>query len=161
MTNKIAVYPGSFDPITNGHIDIVERASELFDKVIVGLLINSSKVCTFTASERVNLIMKSTQHIKNVEVQCFSGLLVDFMEQNYSNIAIRGLRAVSDLEYEFQMAHNNRLLYPEMETIFLMPDFKYTYLSSSVIREVYNRGSELKSQVPECVHQEFIKKASI
>lgn len=151
MNKRIAVYPGSFDPITNGHVDIVERACKNFDSVVVGVLVNRSKKPVFSSEERVKLISESLAHLPNVKVDCFSGLLVEYMRQNGISVAIRGLRAVSDLEYEFQLAHTNRLLYPEMETVFLMPNVNYVYLSSSTVREVASHGGELTGCVPAVV----------
>lgn len=151
MSKRIAVYPGSFDPVTNGHVDIVERASTTFDKVIMGVLVNRNKKPVFSPEERVELIRESVKHLPNVSVDCFSGLLVDFMRKNEIKVAIRGLRAVSDLEYEFQLAHTNQLLYPEMETVFFMPNVNYVYLSSTTVREVASHGAELSGCVPPCV----------
>ncbi|MDD4005530.1 MAG: pantetheine-phosphate adenylyltransferase [Elusimicrobiaceae bacterium] len=151
MKKRIAVYPGSFDPVTNGHVDIIERACKNFDSVIVGVLINRHKKPVFSPDERAEMIRKSLKHLPNVTVDCFSGLLVDFMRRNNITVAIRGLRAVSDLEYEFQLAHTNRLLYPEMETVFLMPNVNYVYLSSTTVREVASHGAELTGCVPPCV----------
>lgn len=148
MKQKIAVYPGSFDPITKGHIDIIKRACSVFDKVVVAVLSNRNKKPLFDEKERIGLIKEAVKEFENVEVDNFSGLLVDYMKKHAISVAIRGLRAVSDLDYEFQLAHTNRSLYPEMETVFFMPNAKYVYLSSSVVREVASLGGELNDYLP-------------
>ena len=155
-----AVYPGTFDPVTNGHLDIIKRASFMFDNVIVAVLINQSKKPIFSVQERIEHLKESTKDIKNVQVTSFEGLLVDFMRANDAKIAIRGLRAVSDFEYEFQLAHTNRALYNEMETVFLMPSAKYTYLTSSMVREAYSLGGKLKDVMPSVAEEALIKKYS-
>lgn len=155
-----AVYPGTFDPVTNGHLDIIKRASFMFDNVIVAVLINQSKKPIFSVQERIEHLKESTKDIKNVQVTSFEGLLVDFMRANDAKIAIRGLRAVSDFEYEFQLAHTNRALYNEMETVFLMPSAKYTYLTSSMVREAYSLGGKLKDVMPAVAEEALIKKYS-
>ncbi len=155
-----AVYPGTFDPVTNGHLDIIKRASFMFDNVIVAVLINQSKKPIFSVQERIEHLKESTKDIKNVEVTSFEGLLVDFMRANDAKVAIRGLRAVSDFEYEFQLAHTNRALYNEMETVFLMPSAKYTYLTSSMVREAYSLGGKLKDVMPAIAEEALIKKYS-
>lgn len=155
---RICVYPGSFDPITNGHIDIIERASYLFDKLIVGVLINTSKSPLFTVEERISLIKESCSHIKNVEVDSFEGLLIDFMKKKKATTIIKGLRAVSDFEYEFQMALMNRKLSSEIETIFMMTNSKYSYLSSSLVKEVAKFGGCVKGLIPSVVENEFKNK---
>ncbi len=145
---KIAVYPGSFDPVTNGHLDIIRRSARVFDKVIVGVLDNLSKKCMFTPEERKTLIEDATQDIDNVEVYCFSGLLVDFMQRFDSAVIIKGLRTVKDFEYEFQMALLNKSLNPEVETFFAMTDSKYSYISSSMVKEVFKLGGCIEEFVP-------------
>ena len=155
-----AVYPGTFDPVTNGHLDIIKRASFMFDNVIVAVLINQSKKPIFSVQERIEHLKESTKDIKNVQVTSFEGLLVDFMRANDAKIAIRGLRAVSDFEYEFQLAHTNRALYNGMETVFLMPSAKYTYLTSSMVREAYSLGGKLKDVMPAVAEEALIKKYS-
>lgn len=155
-----AVYPGTFDPVTNGHLDIIKRASFMFDNVIVAVLINQNKKPIFSVQERIEHLKESTKDIKNVEVTSFEGLLVDFMRANGAKVAIRGLRAVSDFEYEFQLAHTNRALYNEMETVFLMPSAKYTYLTSSMVREAYSLGGKLKDVMPAIAEEALIKKYS-
>ena len=130
---RVAVYPGSFDPVTLGHIDIIQRTSKMFDKVIIGVLKNRSKSPLFTAEERVELLKEVTADIPNVEVQSFQGLLIDFVRQNQANVIVRGLRAITDFEYELQMAQTNRVIAPEIDTIFLTTNLKYSYLSSSIV----------------------------
>ena len=138
---KIAVYPGSFDPFTNGHLDILKRAASLFDHVIVGVLVNNSKNCLFSPEERVDLIHEVTKDIENVRVIHFNGLLVDFCKKVGASAVIRGLRAVSDYEYEVQMFAANYHLEPNVETVFLMAQPKYSFLSSSVVKEIaYYKG---------------------
>ncbi len=146
---KTAVYPGSFDPCTNGHLDIISRASKLFDKVIVAVLINSSKNPLFSAEERVALIKKAVKHLDNVEVTCFSGLLVDFLTEARADFVLKGLRAVSDFEYEFQMALTNRKLSENFETLFMPTSTEYMFLSSSVVKEIARYGGSLDGLVPD------------
>jgi len=143
-----AVYPGSFDPVTNGHMDIIRRAARIFGEVTVAVLENREKSPLFSTEERKALLKKSVAGIPNVKVESFCGLLADYMKKKRARVAIRGLRAVSDLEYEFQLGHTNRSLYPEMETVFLMPSAVYVYLSSSTVREVAALGGSLKGCVP-------------
>ena len=131
-----AVYPGSFDPVTLGHMDIIERTSKMFDKVIIGVLNNNVKTPLFYAKERVNMLEEVTAHLPNVEVQSFEGLLVDFLRRNDARVIVRGLRAVTDFEYELQMAQTNRVMAPEIDTIFLTTNLKYSYLSSSIVKEI-------------------------
>ncbi len=146
---NIAVYPGSFDPCTNGHLDIIKRTSALFDKVIVAVLCNAEKKPLFTAEERVDLIKKVTADIPNVEVISFSGLLVDCIKKNNAKTVIKGLRAVSDFEYEFQMALINRRLDDEVETLFIPASTEYMFLSSSVVKEIASYDGDLKGLVPD------------
>lgn len=155
-----AVYPGTFDPVTNGHLDIIKRASCMFDNIIVALLVNGNKTPVFSVQERLAHLKEATKDIKNVTIEHFDGLLVDFMRTHDATIAIRGLRAVSDFEYEFQLAHTNRALYGEMETVFLMPSARYTYLTSSMVREAYRNGGRLKDVMPACAEEALIKKYS-
>lgn len=159
--SKIAVYPGSFDPITNGHLDIIERASKIFDKVIVGVLENPEKKNPlFSVSERVELINRVTKNFDNVEVESFKGLLIDFMKKKESKIIIKGLRAVSDFEYEFQMALMNNKLDSNIETLFMMTSSQYSYLSSSSVKQVAMYGGCLKGLVPDEITKDIIKKFS-
>ena len=155
---KLAVYPGSFDPITNGHLDIIERAAALFDEVIVAILNNSAKNSLFTSAERKAQITQLTKKFKNVKVDYFEGLLADYMLKTKANACVRGLRAVTDLEYEFTLANINQKLNPKMETVFFMPSEKNTYLSSSVVKEVYKLGGELKCAVPPNIDKALKKK---
>ena len=157
---KLAVYPGSFDPITNGHLDIIERAAALFDTVIVAILNNNSKNSLFTVVERKAQITQLTKKFKNVRVDYFDGLLADYMAKTKANACVRGLRAVTDLEYEFSLASINKKLNSKMETIFFMPSEKNTYLSSSVVKEVYSFGGELKESVPPLIDKALKKKYS-
>lgn len=147
-TLKIAVYPGSFDPITCGHLDIIKRSSKLFDKVIVAVLNNSQKAPMFSVEERVTLIEKCTKDIKNCEVLSFSGLLVDFVHQVGANTVIRGLRAISDFEYEFQMALLNKKLAPDVETLFMVTNLNCLYISSSVVKEICHFGGNSEGLIP-------------
>jgi len=142
-----AVYPGSFDPVTLGHLDLIQRAGRMFDRVIVLVSNNASKKHTFSVDERIEMLENAVRGVPQAEIDTFSGLLVDYLKAKKATIVMRGLRAVSDLEYEFQMASMNRRLYPRTETIFLMPDEQYTYLSSSMVKEVGRMGSELDGMV--------------
>lgn len=153
-----AVCPGSFDPITNGHLDIVERAAQLFPSVVVGVLENPSKKPLFSLEERVNLIRTAVKHLKNVEVECFSGLLVDFTRRVGSNLIVKGLRAISDFEIEFQMALNNKRMSPEIETIFMMTKNEYSFLSSSMVKEIIQFGGDISGLVPPIVETALRKK---
>ena len=148
---RIAVYPGSFDPITNGHLDIVKRAARLYDKVIIGVLNNSNKKPMFSPLERKEMIDENIKDIPNVSCDIFSGLLVDFAKQNGANVIVKGLRTVADFEYEFQLALLNKALNPEFETMFMMTDSKYSYISSSVVKDVAKYNGELDGLVPQNV----------
>ena len=152
---KAAVYPGSFDPVTKGHLDIINRASRTFDKVYVAILTNSSKTPMFSLEQRLDWLRRSTADIPNVEIDCFSGLLVNYLEEKNSNIIIKGLRAVSDFEYEFQMALMNRKLNPDVETLFMMTSGKYSYLSSSIVKEVARHKASLEGLVPDFMIDEI------
>ena len=153
-----AVYPGSFDPLTNGHLDIITRASKMFDKVIVGVLNNSSKAPSFTAEERVDFIKRTTKHLKNVEAVSFNGMLVDFARQNDCKVIIKGLRAVSDFEYEFQMALANKSQAEEIETLFLTTSQEYMFLSSSIVKELARYNGNLDALVPKENENEILNK---
>lgn len=155
---KRAVYPGSFDPITNGHLDIIERASRVFDEVIIVVLVNPSKKGLFDIDERVKLIQKCIHNFDNVRVESFDGLLVNFMEKVDARVIIKGLRAVSDFEYEFQMALMNNKLDPNIETVFMMTNAKYSYLSSSSIKQVAMFGGCIKDLVPDYVIGDIMSK---
>lgn len=154
---KIGVYPGSFDPVTNGHLDIIERASKIFDKLIVAVLVNPNKTPVFDIDERVELLKETTEHLPNVEVKAFKGLLIDFMKQENAKVIVKGLRAVSDFEYEFQMALLNKKLEPSIETIFMMTNSKYSYLSSSMVKEVARFGGCIEDLVPEKIAKKVMK----
>ncbi|MBR2476794.1 MAG: pantetheine-phosphate adenylyltransferase [Clostridia bacterium] len=158
---NIAVYPGSFDPVTNGHLDIIKRASRIFEKVYVAVLVNSAKSPMFTAEERADMLTRSVKAmgLKNVEVHIFSGLLVDFISEKGANVIIKGLRAVSDFEYEFQMALMNHKLLREVETLFMMTSNKYSYLSSSIVKEVARYGGNLNGLVPDDLIDEITERA--
>ncbi len=145
---NIAVYPGSFDPCTNGHLDIIKRVSAIFDKVIVAVLCNSGKTPLFSADERVEILKKATADIPNIEVVSFSGLLVDFLKEHNAKIVIKGLRAVSDFEYEFQMALTNRKLCDNIETLFISASTEYMFLSSSIVKEIASYDGDLSGLVP-------------
>lgn len=155
---NIAIYPGSFDPCTNGHLDIIERSSKIFEKVIVSVLVNSSKTPTFTLDERIELLKIATAHIPNVEVMGFNGLLAQFAEQQNAKVIIKGLRAVSDFEYEFQMSLTNNKLNPNVETLFMTTKSENMYLSSSIVREVARYGGSIEDMVPEKIAEQIYKK---
>jgi len=132
----IAVYPGSFDPVTLGHADIIERTAKIMDHVIVGVLQNNSKTPLFSVEERVTMLRNVTSHIKNLEVKSFNGLLVDFVHQNRADVIVRGLRAITDFDHELQLSQTNRVIAPDIDTIFLTTNLKYSYLSSSIVKEI-------------------------
>jgi pantetheine-phosphate adenylyltransferase len=155
---KTVVYPGTFDPITNGHIDLAERASSLFDNVIVAIAASLKKHPLLSLEERINLASKALSHIDNVEVCGFDCLLVDFVKQRKATGLIRGLRAVSDFEYEFQLANMNRALAPDLESIFLTPSEKFSYLSSSLIREIASLNGDVSQFVPSMVEKALKEK---
>ena len=147
----IAVYPGSFDPATYGHLDIIKRASVSFDKVIVGVLHNSAKSPLFSVEERVKMLKEVTKDLPNVEIIPFDGLLVDFAEQIGADVVIRGLRAITDFEYELQMSQTNQRMKPDIETMFLTTSIEYSYLSSTTVREIAAFGGDVSQFVPEAV----------
>ena len=161
----IAVYPGSFDPATYGHLDIIKRASVSFDKVIVGVLHNSAKSPLFSVEERVNILEKATKDIPNVEVKPFEGLSVNFARENHAQVIIRGLRAVTDFEYELQMAQTNRVLAQDIDTVFMTTSLEYAYLSSTIMKEVASFGGDLSKFAPpeiiEAVKQKMPKDKQI
>lgn len=156
--HQTAIYPGTFDPITNGHLDIIKRAARIFDKVIVAVAKNTGKTTLFSMDERQQLIKSSVEHIEGVSVEIFDGLIVDFCHKKGASALIRGLRALSDFEYEFQMALLNRKIGKDVESVFLMPKEKYTYLSSSMIKEIAALGGDVSCFVPEHVKNELINK---
>ena len=149
--NRLAVYPGSFDPLTNGHVDIIERGTHIFEKIIVAVLVNSEKTPLFSTQERVEILREVFRGQANVEIDTFDGLLVDYVERRKANVIVRGLRALSDFETEFQMALMNRRLSPHVETVFMMPAEQYTYISSRLIKEVFSLGGQVRGLVPEVV----------
>ncbi len=147
----LAVYPGSFDPLTNGHVDIITRGARLFDRIIISILINADKTPLFTKEERVEIAREVFKHVPNVEVDTFDGLLVDYVEKRKAQVIVRGLRAVSDFEFEFQMALMNQRLNAKIETVFMMPAEQYTYTSSRLIKEVFRLGGRVHGLVPDMV----------
>jgi len=159
--STLAVYPGSFDPLTNGHVDIIERGARLFDRIIVAILVNAEKSPLFTTAERVDIARKVFKERANVEVDTFDGLLVDYVAKRKANVLVRGLRAVSDFEYEFQMALMNRHLNPTIETVFMMPAEKYSYISSRLIKEVFALGGQVQGLVPELVERRLREKQAV
>jgi len=153
-----AIYPGTFDPVTNGHLDIIERASKLFDKVIITIAVNSSKKPLFTKDERMDMIKSVTKKFKNVSIDVFDGLLVSYAKKKKASVIIRGLRAISDFDYEFQIALTNRKLEPEVNTIFLMPSEKYSFLNSSLVRELASFKADVRQFVPDYVFKKLKEK---
>ncbi|HEY1808944.1 MAG TPA: pantetheine-phosphate adenylyltransferase [Acidobacteriaceae bacterium] len=146
-----AIYPGSFDPVTNGHLDLIARAAKMFDHLVVAILRNSAKNPLFTVEERVSMLSEGTAEFGNVSVSTFDGLLVDFAREERAHAVVRGIRAISDYEYELQMALMNRRLAPDVETIFLMPDAKYSFVSSRLVKEVFQLGGSVEGLVPKFV----------
>lgn len=146
-----AIYPGSFDPVTLGHLDIIERASKIYDELIVGVLGNKTKSPLFSSEERVNMLKEVTKHISNVKVIAYDGLLVDAARENDVKVIVRGLRAITDFEYELQMAQTNRILSKNVDTMFLTTSVEYSFLSSTTVKEVAHFGGDISKFVPECV----------
>ena len=157
MKTKV-ICPGSFDPVTLGHLDIITRASGMFGKVVVAVLVNSSKTPTFSTEERIELLTEAVSGLPNVEIVSFEGLLAEYCKTCGIDTIVKGLRAVSDFEYEFQMAIANKKLNPKLETIFLTADADSTFLSSSMVREIGSMGGDISNFVPACVHDRIIKK---
>ncbi|MBU0951801.1 MAG: pantetheine-phosphate adenylyltransferase [Elusimicrobia bacterium] len=157
---KIAVYPGSFDPPTNGHTEIIFRSSKIFDKVVIAVTDNTNKKSTFTVEERKLMLVQSIKKLKNVEVDIFSGLLVEYVKKKKATVIIRGLRAISDFEYEVQLALMNRRLSKKIETIFFIPDESYTFLSSSLVKEIAGLGGKIDNLVPTNVAKKIKEKFS-
>lgn len=158
MSESIAVYPGTFDPITNGHVSIVKRALQIFDKIIVTILNNPIKTPLFSLDERVSMISQALKDVPNIEVDIFDGLLVDYVVQKNSNVIVRGLRALSDFEYEFQMALMNRKLNRDVQSVFLMTDYKWFYTSSTIIKEAASFGGDISGLVPRIVSEKLREK---
>ena len=155
----VAVYPGSFDPITNGHLDIIERGLKVFDEVVIAILRNPEKDPLFTVEERVAIIQETYRRQPRVKVDTFSGLLVDYAVKVKATVIVRGLRAISDFEFEFQMALMNRRLNPKIETVFMMPAESYSYLSSRLVKEVFALGAPVRDLVPPAAHRRLQEKA--
>ena len=151
MNNVVAIYPGSFDPLTNGHLDIIHRGARLFDRIIIAVLINLEKAPLFTVPERVEIAREAFAGVPNIEVDTFDGLLVDYARRRRAGVIVKGLRAVSDFEYEMQMALMNRHLNPDVETVFMMPAETYTYVSSRLVKEVVALGGSVTGLVPTLV----------
>ncbi len=156
--STLAVYPGSFDPLTNGHVDIISRGARLFDRIIVAILVNAEKAPLFSMEERVEIAREGFKPFPSVEVDTFNGLLVDYVERRNAQVIVRGLRAVSDFEFEFQMALMNQRLKPAIETVFMMPAEQYTYISSRLIKEVFSLGGRVDGLVPELVEERLRRK---
>ncbi len=155
---KRAVFPGTFDPITYGHIDLIKRASKIFDEIIVAVADNSSKVTLFGLKERLNIVRRATEDIENVKVESFNGLVINYVKEKKTNVIIRGLRMISDFEYEFQMALTNRKLSSNIETIFMMPSENYSYFSSRLLKEAAILGADLKGFIPPFVIEKLKSK---
>jgi pantetheine-phosphate adenylyltransferase len=160
MKSIIAIYPGSFDPVTNGHLDLIERGAKIFDRLIVAVLRNLEKDPLFAISERVEMLREVTQTWANVEVDVFGGLLMDYARQKKAHVILRGIRAISDYEYELQMALMNRKLEPHIETVFMMPAETYSYLSSRLVREIARLGGSVRDLVPALVEERLRTKVS-
>jgi pantetheine-phosphate adenylyltransferase len=158
MSESLAIYPGSFDPITNGHLDLIERARRIFGRLIVAVLTNPDKAPLFTVMERVEMLQEATRGMPNVSVETFSGLLVDYAKQKKAGIILRGIRAFTDYEYELQMAIMNRKLEPSLETVFLVPAESYNYVSSRLVREIFQNGGPVKDLVPPLVEDRLHQK---
>lgn len=155
---RVAIYPGSFDPITNGHLSLLRRGLQIFDKIIVAIAINPNKKPLFTLEERLDILKIVLKDYSRVEIDHFQGLLVDYVQQKETNIILRGLRALSDFEYEFQMALMNRKLSRKVQTVFMMTDYQWFYISSTIIKEAASLGGNIEGLVPEIVHQRLREK---
>jgi pantetheine-phosphate adenylyltransferase len=160
MNSSVAIYPGSFDPVTNGHLDLIERGTKIFGRLIVAVLRNADKQPLFTVEERVEMLREVTRGFPTVEVDVFQGLLVDYARRRGAHVILRGIRAISDYEYELQMALMNRKLEPSLETVFMMPAEAYSYLSSRVVREIADLGGPLTGLVPPVVERMLRAKIS-
>lgn len=152
---KKGIYPGSFDPVTLGHLDIIKRASKLADELVVGILINSSKNSLFSLEERVDLLKRVTKDMPNVTIKSFDGLLVDFAKEEKADFLVRGLRAVTDFEYEIQLAHTNHKMNPDVDTVFLTTSVEFSFVSSSLVREIASYGGDISSFVPADIEQDI------
>jgi pantetheine-phosphate adenylyltransferase len=158
LKKVIAIYPGTFDPLTNGHLDLIQRGSKIFDELIVGILRNPEKGPLFTIGERKEVLLRMTKGFANVRIDTFDGLLVDYARSKGARAVLRGIRAISDYEYELQMALMNRKLDPQIETVFMMPAEAYSYLSSRLVKEIYQLGGSIRGLVPELVEQRLKQK---
>lgn len=155
---KIAIYPGSFDPVTFGHLDIIKRIAKVFDKVIIGILINKNKTPLFSVEEKMDMLKEVTRDLSNIEIIAFEGLLIEFAKQQKANVIVRGLRGVSDFEYELQMAQGNQQYDEEVETMFLATSAKYSYISSSMVKEIAHFGGDVEGFVPDYVKEKVKEK---
>ena len=160
MKRVKAIYPGSFDPLTNGHLDLIERGSKIFDELVIAILRNSEKSPLFSVEERMEMLKDTTSHFSNVSVDTFEGLLVDYVAKQNARVVLRGIRAISDYEYELQMALMNRNLSPNIETVFMMPADTYSYLSSRLVKEVFQLGGSVRGLVPEMVEERLREKVN-
>jgi len=158
LKNSTVIYPGSFDPITYGHLDIIKRAAAMFDKLIVVVMTNSKKSCSFTPEERREMILKSVKDLPNVEVDFYDGLLAEYAKIKNASAIIKGLRAMSDFEYEFQMALTNKKLNPEVETLFLTTSTQYMYLSSSMVKQIVSMNGDISDFVPKEIHEDIVER---
>jgi pantetheine-phosphate adenylyltransferase len=155
-----AIYPGSFDPLTNGHLDLIERGSKIFDELVVAILRNPEKAALFTLEERIEMLQTMTSQYKNVRVDTFDGLLVEYAASQKAQAVLRGIRAISDYEYELQMALMNRKLSPELETVFMMPAETYSYVSSRLVKEIFRLGGSVRGLVPKMVEERLHRKVN-
>lgn len=155
---SVAVYPGSFDPVTLGHYDIIVRTAQIMDRVVIGVLHNGAKHPLFSIEERVEMLKSVTTGLANVEIQCFDGLTIEFARKNHANVMIRGLRAVTDFEYELQLAQTNRVIAPEIDTMFLATSLKYSYLSSSIVKEIASLGGDISEFLHPQIAEQVLEK---
>lgn len=160
MKPVLAIYPGSFDPVTNGHLDLIERGAKIFDRLVVAILQNTEKAPLFTLAERTEMLSEVTAPFPNVEVECFHGLLVDYARKRRAHVLLRGIRAVSDYEFELQMAMMNRKLQPGLETVFMLPAVEYSFLSSRLVREIAQLGGSVSGLVPVAIERRLRAKVS-